>query len=234
MKQTAAIEKEKMKKLITGERLLQACGVFAIIAGILYILIQFIHPEESVTVVSTSFWLIVALLTTIMSLCSLLGVFGIYLNKIESIGLIGFIGMCLFNIFWFLSATFSFNEAFIYPLLTQDAPQFLEGMLSLFEEPVYTEQLGVFPLLTSLVGGFYILGSILFGISLYVSKAYPRWITILLTFAAVATIGAAFVPHPIDRLFALPMGIAFISLGYELFKENKNRENTRKRSFGTN
>lgn len=222
MKQTVIMNEQTSQNLITKKRLLQISGVLGIVGGLLYILIQFIHPEETLAQVSTVSWVIVSVLSMIMSLCILIGVCGLYLNKVERINVLGFIGMILFNIFWFLSIIFSFNEAFVYPLLTRDAPMFLEGMLSLFGNPIYVEELGVFPLLTSVAGGLYILGSILLGITLTISKVYPKWMTILLTLSAIATIGASFVPHPIDRLFALPMGVAFIGFGYEVVKKNKH------------
>ncbi|MNF01260.1 hypothetical protein D3C80_2002310 [compost metagenome] len=60
----------------------------------------------------------------------------------------------------------------------------------------------------------YALGGALFGISLFRAGIVPRPAAALLAFGAVATFSAAIIPHPFDRILAVPLGLAFIWLGY--------------------
>jgi hypothetical protein len=207
------------KRRITGKSVVRYAGLFAILAGILYIGIQFIHPEDHISSVSTSFWVIIACTTSIMSLFSLIGITGIYTRQVEEVGLLGFIGFILFSVFWIISMIFSFNEAFVLPLLTTEAPKFVEGIVGIFGGTTSTVNLGIFPILAPIAALLYSLGGLLFGIATLRAGIFPRIAGALLSFAAVVTFAAAVIPHPFDRILAIPMGVALIWLGYALWSE---------------
>ncbi|QDP39203.1 hypothetical protein [Radiobacillus deserti] len=213
--------KNEKKRRITGNSLLRLAGLFAILAGILYICIQFIHPEDHISSVSTSIWVVVACVTSIMSLFSLIGITGIYMRQVEEAGGLGLIGYILFSLFWLISMNFSFNEAFVLPLLTADAPKFVEGIVGIFGGTTSTVNLGIFPLLAPIAAVLYSVGGLLLGIATYRARIFPRMAGGFLSFAAVVTFAAAIIPHPYDRMLAVFMGIAFIWLGYVLWSEHK-------------
>lgn len=73
------------------------------------------------------------------------------MKQVEEVGWIGLIGFIIFNPFWLISMTFSFIEAFVYPLLINDAPKFVEGMLGLFGENKSEVNLGVFTILAPIL-----------------------------------------------------------------------------------
>lgn len=200
----------------------KVAGLFAILAGVLYTVIQFIHPPEILTSVTSSSWQIVACLSITMSLSFIIGIIGIYMKQLEEVGWIGLIGSIIFNLFWLISLTFSFIEAFVYPLIINEAPRYVEGMLGLFGENKSEVNLGVFTILAPIAGVLYILGGLFLGIATFRAKVFPRFAGILLSLAAVVTLATAIIPHPYDRILALPMGVVFIWLGYILWSDTNN------------
>ncbi len=194
-------------------------GAPAIAAGLLYLVIQWIHPADRLSSVSTSLWVVVAGLTMAMSLFSLIGITGVFLRQAKEAGWLGWIGYVLFSLFWLVSFAFSFVEAFVLPLLVADAPSFVEGMTGLFGGAESAAPLGVFPSLASLAGGMYIVGGLALGIATIRAGVFPRWAAVLLASAAVATIAASFIPHPFDRWLAVPMGAALVWLGAALWSD---------------
>jgi hypothetical protein len=213
--------KNEKNRGITRKSLMGWAGLFAILAGILYICIQFFHPEDHISSVSKSLWVVIACTTSIMSLFSLIGITGIYTRQAEKAGWLGLIGVFLFNLFWLISMNFSFNEAFVLPLLTTEAPKFVEGILGIFGGTTSTVNLGIFPILAPIAAILYSLGGLLFGIATFRARIFPRMAGALLSFAAVVTFAAAVIPHPFDRILAVPMGLALIWLGYALWSERR-------------
>ncbi|MEH7238564.1 hypothetical protein [Bacillus sp. JJ1562] len=212
------------KRNITAENLIHWAGLFAILAGILYIGIQFFHPVENLSSINTNLWVIVASLTMVMSIFNLVGILGIYLKQVEETRLLGLIGFVTFSLFWLISITFSFIEAFVLPLLTNDASKFVAGILGIFGGTKSEVALGIFPTLAPIAGVLYMFGGLLLGIATFRAKILPPMAGILLSFSAVVTLAAAVIPHPFDRILAVPMGIALIWLGYALWS-GRNRSN---------
>jgi thiamine monophosphate synthase len=70
---------------VTYAGLARAAAVAAIVSGVLYVGIQFIHPEETLETVTTDAWAMVAWLTVAMALLALVGITGIYLRQVEPI-----------------------------------------------------------------------------------------------------------------------------------------------------
>jgi hypothetical protein len=71
--------------------------------------------------------------------------------------------------------------------------------------------------------GGYVLGGLLFGSATLRAGILPRWAAGLLIVGAVAPFVLAALPHPLDRTFAAPMGIALAGLGYALWSERRDR-----------
>lgn len=194
-------------------------GVSLMIAGLFYAFVQFIHPKDELSAVSTSTFVVVAVLSIIMALFSMHGIYGLYRKQASKIGLLGFIGMMLFNLFWLVSAMFSFVEAFVLPLIVGENAEFVLGLVELFSDTNNsTANLGIFPVLASLSAVFYVGGSLLLGIQTIRHNYFSKIPAYIFAASALLTILASFVPYPINRVFALPMSVAFIWLGYELLK----------------
>lgn len=197
-------------------------GLFLTLSGIMYIVIQFIHPVEEISSVSKNLWVIVAILTMLMSLFNVVGFTGIYAGQIKESGWLGLIGFIMFALFWLLSMTFSFIEAFVLPLIVNEAPKFVEGFLSIFGEVQNRDILGIFPSLAPIAGIMYVFGGLLFGIAMYRAKKFSRIASVLLSISSAMTILASIIPHPYNRLLAIPMGVALIYLGCSVVFKSKN------------
>ncbi|QVY62618.1 hypothetical protein [Cytobacillus gottheilii] len=214
---------KKNNRGATAESVIQFGGLFAILAGILYISIQFFHPADQLSSVNTDLWVIAAVITISFSLFSLIGILGIYLKQAEETRWLGLIGWVTFSLFWFISMNFSFIEAFVLPLLTDDAPRFVEGITGIFGGLQSEVNLGIFPILAPIAGILYTVGGLLFGIATYRAGVLPPMAGALLAASAVITLAAAVIPHPFDRLLAIPMGLAFIWLGTALWYSRKRK-----------
>ena len=215
-----AVKESKMK--ITTSKLIRWAGLPAMAAGIIFIVIQPIHPPDVLSSVTTSTWAIVTSLKTAMCLLGLLGITGLYARQAEKAGWLGLAGYLLFSLFFALTLPFAFAEAFILPLLATDAPKFVESILGLASGATGGVNLGVLAVVYRLAGFLgYIFGGLLFGIATLRAGILPRWAAGLLAFAAVSVLAGALLPHPLDRILAVPMGLALAWLGYALWSERR-------------
>ena len=209
----------KEEKLMNTRNLIRWAGLPAMVAGIIFAGIQPIHPADVVASVTTSAWAIITTLKTVMCFLFLLGIAGLYARQANKAGWLGLAGFLLFSLSWWLQTAFVFAETFILPLLASTAPQFVDGMLGLGAGRASEVSLGALPVLYGLVGIFYMLGGLLFGIATFRTGILPRWAGALLALTAALTPTAALLPHHIQRLAAVPMGVALAWLGYALWSE---------------
>jgi hypothetical protein len=196
-------------------------GISAMAAGLIFAGIQPVHPLDTLESVTTTHWAIIQTLKAAMGLFGLLGLTGLYVRQAHAAGWLGLAGYLLFSLFFALTLPFAYIEAFVLPLLASEAPAFVIGFLGLFNGQPTTMNLGALPALYALAGfGGYVLGGLLFGIATVRAGVLPRWPAVLLATAAVAPpLLASLVPHPLDRMLAVPMGVALIWLGYALWSE---------------
>src|SRR5215210_7563316 len=210
---------------ITASSLIRWSGLAALVAGIIFAGIQPIHPPDELSSVTTGTWAIITTLKTVMCLFFLLGITGIYARQVKEAGWLGLAGFLLLILSWWLQTAFVFAEAFILPLLATTAPEFVDGVLGTLAAGRASEvNLGALPAIYNLgVGISYVLGGLLFGIATLRAGILPRWPAGLLAVAAVLTPAAALLPHAIQRLAAIPVGIALAWLGYALWSERREQ-----------
>ncbi len=204
--------------------LIRWTGLAAIGAGIIFAGIQPIHPPAVLASVTTGAWAIINALKTAMCLLGLLGMAGLYARQVKEAGRIGLAGYLMFSLFYALTMPLAFAEAFILPLLAADAPTFVESFLGIFNGHPGEMNLGALPTLYAVAGFGYVLGGLLFGIATLRAGILPRWAAGLLAVGAVLPILlSSLVPHPLDRIFAVPVGIALAWLGYALWSERREQ-----------
>jgi hypothetical protein len=197
-------------------------GLAAAVAGSLFVGIQAIHPPDVPSSVTTGAWALVHYLGVAMCLLNLLGITGIYARQAHESGWLGLAGYLLFALMWALTAAFQFAEAFILPLLATDAPQFVEGFLGISSGSTGATNLGALPAVYALTGVCYLLGGVLFGVATFRAGVLPRWAAGLLAVGTILPVlGSSLVPHPFDRIFAVPVGVALAWLGYALWSERR-------------
>ena len=213
----------RAKERITAPNLIRWSGLSAMVAGIIFAAIQPIHPADVVSSVTTGAWAIITSLKTVMCLLLLLGIAGIYARQVKEAGWLGLAGFLLFGLGWAITTAFVFAETFIMPPLASVAPKFVDGFLGVAASRASEVDLGAIPALWALAGILYLLGGLLFGIATFRAGILPRWAGGLLAVTAALTPLAVLLPHAIQRLAAIPMGLALASLGYALWSERREQ-----------
>ncbi|MBD2872005.1 hypothetical protein [Paenibacillus arenilitoris] len=209
---------------ITAANLIRCAGLSAILAGILFIVIQMIHPIDTLSAVVTDRWVIVHILSVAMTLFGLLGVTGIYARQTEQAGWLGLAGYLLFSLFFALTMAFQFAEAFISPVLASEAPQFVEGFLGIVSGTVSESNIGDLDTVYSITGVMYLLGGLLFGIATLRAGILSRWAAGMLAFGTVLPLLlSSLVHHPYDRVLAVPVGLSLAWLGYSIWSERREK-----------
>jgi hypothetical protein len=206
---------------ITSSKLTRAAGFSVAIAGLLYVFIQFIHPEEDLAAVTTTAWVVTAALTGLMALLAVVGITGLYLPQVQQMGVLGLIGYLVYGAFFLVVIAFSFVEVFILPPLADDAPQFVSDTLALFANETIVGDLGALKAMIPVAAVLYMFGGLLFGIALYRARIVARWASLLLAVGTVSALAVPLVPHSVGRMAALPVGIALAGLGYSLIRDRR-------------
>ena len=136
---------------ITAPGLIRSTGIAAVAAGLLFVVIQPIHPPDALASVTTPAWSLIHQLTLVMTVLFLVGITGIYAKQLEQSGWLGLAGYVALSLGLLLTAGFVFVEAFIEPLLASSSPAFVEGVLGMVEGTPTTVDLGALPTLWSAV-----------------------------------------------------------------------------------
>jgi hypothetical protein len=205
---------------ITASSLIRGSGLAALVAGLIFAGIQPIHPPDVLSSVTTGAWTIIISLKFAMCLLFLIGIAGIYARQVERAGWLGLAGFLLLSLCWWLQTGYVFTDLFILPELANAAPQFVESFLGIVNPGSPVEMnIGALPAAYGLLGILYMLGGLLFGIATFRAGILPRWPAGLLAVASVLTPAAALLPHAIQRLAAIPVGLALAWLGYALWSE---------------
>ena len=217
-RQTVVVKERNMKP--TAANLIRWAGLSAMVAGIFFVIVGMIHPSAMLSSVTTPQWAIVHALATAMCFFVLPGLTGIYARQVEESGWLGLAGFLLYSLSWMLTATFTFAEVFILPLLATKAPTFVEGFLGIFSSAGATN-FGVLTALWTLTGLLYMFGGVLFGIATLRAGILPRWAAILLAAGSALAPVAALLPPEYEPKVAVPVGLALAWLGYSLWTERR-------------
>ncbi len=207
---------------ITPSTLTRAGAIALAVAGVLFILIQPLHPHEDVASITTSTWFIVHMMSLTMAVLGLAGITAVYLTQVSRSGILGLLGYLVFSLFFLAQSAVNFTEAFILPLSAAGSPKLTEDVASLFVSG-YVLQTDVGPLAVvgSIGAVLYLGGGVLFGVAVVRGRVLPRWTGILLIVAALASLSAAILPHELARYSAVPMGIALVVLGLTLVAQQR-------------
>ena len=207
---------------ITTAKQTGIAGLAAIAAGLIFIVIQFIHPPENATTVTTVEWAIVSLLTATMATLAMIGITGLYLRNVQRMGVLGLLGYLLFAGCFVAISAWSFVEIVALPPLAEQAPQFVNDFLAVPSGGEVVGDVGAAKVATGLTAVGYLLGGLTFGIALFRARAVARWAAVLLAVGSVITILVPVLPHAFERLLALPMGAALAALGHSLWRRQRD------------
>src|SRR5215210_5365276 len=213
--------REKSKMKITAPSLLRWAGLSALVAGICFVVLGLLHPPNVLSSVTTTRWAIVHSLALAMSLFGLLAIMGLYARQVNEAGWLGLAGFLLLSLWLVLILPFSFFEVFFLPLLVTEAPTFAEGFLGFFTGSASEINFGVLAALWNLSSVLLLLGGLVFGIATFRAGVLSRWAAGLLAVAALLTPAAALLPHALQPLVAVPIGVGLAWLGYALWSERR-------------
>jgi hypothetical protein len=213
------IKENKMK--VTASTLMRLAGLSALLAGLCFLAIGLFHPVNIPASVTTDTWAIVHYFATALGFFGLFGLAGLYVRQVEKAGWLGLAGFILFSAWITLVSGFSFVEAFILPRLATEFPVMVKSLLGMFSSVPSEINLGVLPTLWNISGALYFLGPLLFGIATFRARVLPRWAGALLVLGAVLIPVGAIVPPEWQPKIMLPVGLAFVWLGYTLFSERR-------------
>ena len=206
---------------ITSAKLTRAAGICAIAAGLLFMFVQFIHPDETVANFTTTAWKVTHMLTLAMTILAVVGVTGMYLRQVNETGVLGLIGFLLFGSGFLVIMAFTFVEAAVLPQIASATPQYVNDVLQTVVGGEVVGEVGGIAIANGLAAVTYLLGGLLFGIALYRGRVLARWAAALLAIGALATVLVQVLPHSLDRAAAFPVGIALVGLGYSLWRDQQ-------------
>lgn len=206
---------------ITTDKLTRAAGLSAVVAGLLFIFVQLIHPDENVASVTTTAWTVTHLLTLMMSVLALVGVSGLYLRQVRETGPLGLIGFLLFGSSFVIITVFVFVETVVLPQLADVAPQYVNDYLATVIGGDVTGDVGALTATNGVAAVTYLLGGLVFGVALLRAGIVARWAALLLAIGTLATLLIPFLPHSLDRIVAFPVGLALAGLGFSLWREQR-------------
>lgn len=205
---------------VTTFKLIQAAGLSAVVAGLLFVLIQPLHPGDTLASVSTQSWTIIHIVTLFMAALFLVGIAGIYARQVEELGWLGLAGYVLLSLGLLVQMPFGFVEAFIQPLLAEGEPKVVEGLLGLVNGSASEVSLGAIPAIWATSGLLFLLGILLFGIANLRAGILSRWASGVFAFGLLVFVPlGSLLPHEFQRLGAVPVGVGLAWLGYSLWSE---------------
>ncbi len=207
-----------MQKTQTTLGTLKLTGIALLITGFLYTIVQFTHPMDTILNTTSQQWLIVHVISLIMDAAAIVGIVGLFTILGNRIGWVGKTGLGLFMTFWFLIFGFHFAEAFILPAIANSLPEFVSTWQGLITGETGTYTLTAVSVVYSFTGITYILGGIISGIAISRSNVLSRTAGIILAVGSALTVLGAVIPHPIDRVMALPVAAALFWIGISVLR----------------
>jgi hypothetical protein len=205
---------------VTAPGLIRSTGVAAIAAGLLFVVIQPIHPPDTLASVTTGAWSAIHQATLLMTVLFLAGITGIYASQVEESGWLGLAGYVALSLGLLITAGFVFVEAFIEPLLTGSSPAFVESVLAMVEGTPTQVDLGPLPNLWSASGALFLGGCIVFGIATIRARVLSRAAAAVFAFGFLASAPIS-IGLDAPRLTAVPIGLGLAWLGYVLWSKER-------------
>ena len=208
---------------MSHSKLFRAARVSAVVAGLVFILLQFIQPDETIANVTTRTWKAVHVLMMVMTVLAFIGVLGIYLRQVHETKALGFVGAVLYGCGFVIIYGFSFVEAAVLPQLADTGPRYVADVATLTATGQAAGGLGGLAAGNVASGVTYVFGGVLFGVALWRARVLWRWAAALLVIGALSTNLIQVLPESLDRMVAIPVGVAWAALGISLWQSTSAR-----------
>jgi hypothetical protein len=202
---------------ITTTKLTRWAGLSAAAAGLLFIAVQINHPQLDAEFATTTEYSVRQGLKILMAGLSLIGITGMYLRQVTQAGVLGLVGYLVFGAGYLIMTSVEVIGAVVLPTLARTEPGYVNDIFATVMGDPVTGDIGLMFGLNLASAVTFLGGGLIFGIALFRAKVLARWAAALLAIGSVATLALPFLPQVNDRLFALPIGVAMIGLGYSLW-----------------
>jgi hypothetical protein len=209
---------------VTTTKLTRAASLSAIVGGLLFIAVQVNHPLLDATFVTTTEYAIRETMKIFMAVFSLIGITGIYLRQVRQTGVLGLIGYVVLGVGYLAIFGVQVVGVFALPGLAASEPGFVNDVLAVAASRTPVSDIGPLQILIQGGGFAYVAGGIIFGIALFRANILARWAAALLSVGAVAILATSLLPELTQRLFAVPVSVALIGLGFSLWREQRTQK----------
>jgi hypothetical protein len=206
---------------ITSTKLTRAAGLGAVAAGLLFIAVQINHPHLDASFVTSTEWTVRQSMKVLMAALSLAGITGMYLRQVKQTGLLGLLGYAVFSVGYLIILSIEVIGVAVLPSLAHSEPGYVNDVLAVATGGTATGDIGLLQPLSLASGIAYIGGGLLFGIALFRADILARWAAALLAVGTLATVAIPLLPQINQRLFAIPVGVAMVGLGYSLWRDQR-------------
>jgi hypothetical protein len=206
---------------ITPSNLTRAAALSAMVGGLLFIAVQIKHPHLNATFATTTEYAVRETIKIFMAVLSLVGVTGIYLRQVRQSGVLGLIGYVVLGVGYLGILGTQAVGVFVLPTLAATQPGYVNDVLAVATSGHPVGDVGPLPLLIKGGGFAYVIGGIVFGIALFRARVLARWAAALLTVGAAAILTTSMLPELTQRLFAIPVSVALVALGYSLWRSTR-------------
>lgn len=205
---------------VTTSGLIRSTAIAAIVAGLMFIVIQPLHPDDVLASVTTDAWAVIHYATLAMLALFVIGVTGICTRQVEPMGWLGLIAYVVLVAGLALTAVGAVIEAVVQPLVASSDPEFVQGMLDMVHGHPTDADLGAIPLVWSASSAAFLGGTVLFGIANFRAGILSRWASAIFAVGLFATAPVAgLLGNP--RVAAIPVGIGLAWLGYSLWADGR-------------
>jgi hypothetical protein len=209
---------------MTTARLVQIGSLAAVVAGLLFVAIQFIHPADELASVTTSTWQIIHLVSLFMVILFVFGITTIYASQAVKAGWLGFAGLVVLTAGLFMTAIGDVIEAFVEPVIATTSPEFVEGMMALIHGSGSTA-VGAVATVWSISSAAFLIGTITYGIAMLRAGVISRVASALFGFGLVISVPLVAITG-VYRLAAVPIGLGLAWMGYSAWSNHRaNRTN---------
>jgi hypothetical protein len=205
---------------VTTTTLTRSAALAAVLGGLLFIAVQIKHPLLDAPFTTTTEYAVRETAKILMAVLSLIGITGIYLRQVKQTGVLGLIGYVLLLVGYLTILNVQVIAVFVLPDLAVSQPGYVNDTLAVATSATPVGDVGRVQTL-SRFAITYIVGGVIFGIALFRARILPRWAAALMSVGAVATVATYQLPELAQRLFAVPVGVALIGLGYSLWREQR-------------
>ena len=213
------------RSLITVHTLLRWSGAAAILAGILTIIANTLHPPRSFAALAHHAqhpsWEVIHVLAIVALVVSAFGVIGIYACQVEELGAIGFASFVATLAGMILMVGILVPDALIFPVLARDVEA---AYLLTFPGPIIPGSM--FTIYMAVSGLLYCIGSVvLFGTGAWRGRL-PRWAAALVALGMVPLGFGALVLPGSDFIGAWTVGCGYLGLGSGLWQQFRRLHTT--------